>query len=953
MRISRLVLFTLALLADGHAFGASAPAAPVGARSGKWAHETPKSVAPDPHVTWGRLDNGLRYALLPHAGVPGRVTLQLIVLAGSLDERPDELGIAHYIEHLCFAGSRNFKAEDMVSLFQRLGVEYGSDINASTTFDATTFRLDFRENDAALLREGLRLFRDFGDGVNFAPAAIEQERRVVLAELRNRRTIADQQQRAAMPIAFAGLRFPERQPGGSEAQIAQFTREKFLQFYRRNYRPDLMVLVGAGDFDAAAIAAQVREIFGDLAKPAEPVPARDEGRLETRGLRAGVFLINGTGAASAEVSAVAPLAARPDSREVRVERQQRKFVMEAFAERLKADAKGGGAESAYDELLGHGFSVASLTVPAQAWKDGLISIDQLVRLTIERGLDREDVETLRRRQLKMAGHMLEQLPTVDPAMLCEALVESVTEHTVFEGYAQRFAWMREWLEHFTAADAQKVFRGLWATDAMAYHLAGGVDMNLTPEQVLKEVQKSRKSGINRVMARQHRDVPFTLPKFGAAGAVAERRELPAFGAKLLRFGNNVRLNFVSSRQEPGLVRAVVRVGTGLLTMPGQKPALKEFGLNTLLASGAVHFPAEDLQALIAERFMEFGCDVADRDAFTFRGMMAAEQLEPFLAVVADFLHAPQFNQFTMQEQRAQAIFERAGASLGLGEGMRALTNYLFKGDARFTWGNPLDYVALSVVDVRRWMEPSFASGYVEVTIVGDLPEDTVVQTATRTIGALRPRAAQKTTGTPPKPVKVTANFGVERIEFIGEQNMGLVVGTWPVTETIHVQDQCALEVLAKILEIKVRTEVREKLGLAYSPSAEFRAYDGFADFGLVQTTIDCAPRDTAKVAPLVSAIGARLATDGVGEGEFIGARGILKSQLRAAFRDNSFLVNVLMRAQERPEEADEIIALHAGLIDKLTREEVNAWAEKILQPRNCRAAAVVPKAFVGVLDGGR
>src|SRR5688572_21142131 len=139
-------------------------------RSGRWAHEVPKqTLAPDPRVTWGRLDNGFRYALLPHQGSPGRVTLQLIVLAGSLDERPDELGIAHYVEHLAFGGSRNFKAEDMVSLFQRLGVEYGSDVNAITTFDYTAFRLDFRDNDQALLQEGMRLFRDFGDGLTFEP----------------------------------------------------------------------------------------------------------------------------------------------------------------------------------------------------------------------------------------------------------------------------------------------------------------------------------------------------------------------------------------------------------------------------------------------------------------------------------------------------------------------------------------------------------------------------------------------------------------------------------------------------------------------------------------------------------------------------------------------------------------------------------------------------------------
>ena len=947
-----LTIPALGVLLCATAAVTAAPAVPAGPRGGKWAHEGAK-LAPDPHVVWGRLDNGFRYALLPHQGVPGRVSLQLIVLAGSLDERTDELGMAHNIEHLCFAGSKNFKAEDMVSLFQRLGVEYGSDVNAVTTFDTTTFRLDFRENDGALLREGLRLFRDFGDGVSFEPHGIEQERRVVLAELRNHRTIADRQQRASMPVVFRGLRFPERQPGGSEEQIARFTRAQFLEFYRRNYRPDLMVLVGAGDFEAAALAGQVREIFGDMVRPREPVPPREEGRLDARALRAGVFWISGMESASVEASSVVAPGARPDSREAHIERQQRKLVMDAFAERLKADGKGANADAAYEELAGYGVASASLTVPAPAWKDGVVSLDQLVRLTLDRGLDPEDVETLRRRQLKMAGHMLEQLPTLDPGPLCEALTDSITGHTVFEGFSQRFAWMREWLERFGPADAQKIFRGLWAPDAMAFHLAGGFDMELTGDQVQKEVLKSRRSGINDLMARSHHDTPFTLPKFGPPTEVAERHELPALGAKLLRFGNNVRLNFVASRQEPGLVRAVVRVGTGLLEMPGDKPALKEFGLGTLLASGAEHFTAEELQALLAERFLEFSFDVADRDAFTFRGLMATEQLEPFLGIVADILRAPQFNQYTLRDQRMQAVLNRMSASVGMGEGLRALTDYLFKGDARFTGGQPLDYLAMSVVDVRHWMEPSLTLGYVEVTIVGDLAEDAAVRPTAQTLGALPPRAARKTTVAPPKPVQVTAPAGFERLEFVGEQNVGLVVGTWPVTEAIHVRDQCALEVLAKVLEIRVRAEVREKLGLAYSPSAEFQAYDGFADFGLMRAQIDCAPDDTTRVGPLVAAIGAALAEHGVSEGEFIGARGILKGQLRQAFRENPFLIDVLMRAQERPEEAEEIVALHGGMMDQLTRDDVNAWAAKVLAANNCRSAAIVPKAFVGVLESGR
>jgi zinc protease len=262
-------------------------------------------------------------------------------------------------------------------------------------------------------------------------------------------------------------------------------------------------------------------------------------------------------------------------------------------------------------------------------------------------------------------------------------------------------------------------------------------------------------------------------------------------------------------------------------------------------------------------------------------------------------------------------------------------------------------MSMSVVDVRKWMEPSLARGYVEVTIVGDVPEDVVVRSMSQTVGALKTRAEKKTTSVPPKPIQMTAEPGFTRIEFVGEQNVGLVVGTWPVTETLHVRDQAALQLLAKILELRVRSEVREKLGLAYSPSAEFKPYDGFPNFSLLRAQIDCAPNDTTRVAPLITNIGAEVAAKGVGEGEFIGARGILKSQLRGAFRENGFLMNILMRAQERPEETGEIVALHDGLMDQITRDDVNKWAAKVLLAKNCRSAAIVPKAFVGMFEAGK
>ncbi len=923
-----------------------------GPRSGKWAHEGSK-LTPDPQVVWGKLDNGFRYALRPHKGVPGRVSLQLIVLSGSMDERPDELGIAHYTEHMAFGGSKHFKSEEMIDLFQRLGIEYGSDVNAFTTFDFTAFRLDYRSNEQALLKEGLLLFRDFGDGVAFPQDIIERERKVVQAELRLRDTLSGQKDLATMPVVFRGLKFPERSPGGKEELIQHFTRDQFLKFYQRCYRSDLMILVAAGDFEPAAMEALVKEQFAGMVKPAEPIPVRDEGRLDAKALRAGIFRIAGVGSAETEVASVTPVLPGPDTREAHIERQKREFVMDVFADRLKSqipNASGGDAH--YEIMLGNMAASASTQVAADDWKHGIVALDELVRNTSERGLDTADFETHRERELRLINHQIDQLPTLDPSTFCDALLDAITSHSVFLGLDRSSEMRREWLEKITPGEGQQVFKSMWALNTMAFDVAGGVSMELEPSKILEAVQKYRKAGLTYLLPKAKPNVTFKLYNWGTPTAVVERSELPALNAKLMRFGNNVRLNFISNRLEPGIAHVIVRVGSGLLDMTANKPALKEFGLNTLLASGAEHYQSEQLQGLIEERFLEFGFDVDDRDAFTFHGTVATKELDTFLGLVTDFLHDPSFNSYAHQEEKLNAAMGRAQSSIGMQDGMRELNDHLFKGDARFMSGTPIDYISLSVNDVKRWMLAPLAKGYIEVTIVGDVSPAAVEQSMSRTLGSLATRATTKVPAAPEKPLKVVAAPGYDRIEFSGEQNTGKVVGTWPVGGALRVRDQTALDVLAKVLEIRIRTEIREKLGLAYAPQAQFISFDGFPGFALLQSYIDCAPNDAEKVGKSMQAIGALVAEKGVTEGEFIGSRGILKSQLQRSFLDNSFLASILMRAQERPQETADIVRLRSNLVDEVTLAEVNKWAAEVLPAKNCRAAAVVPKATIGEINSG-
>jgi len=946
MRSFRLFVPLLAL-----ALVAALPAQ-TGPRAGQWAHAAGK-FAPDPAVVWGKLDNGMRYALLPHRGVPGRVSLRLLVLSGSVDEQPDELGIAHFTEHMAFRGTRHFDQRGMVALFQKLGVEYGSDVNAMTSFDHTYYALEYRENGPDLLREGLRWFRDIGDGVTFDPTAIEFERRVILAEMRQRDSLAEREQQAALPTALRGLRLAERVPIGTEASINAMSRKQFLQFYERCYRPDLMVVLATGDFDAEAMQAMIAEQLTGLAKRAGPPPARNEGKLDANSLRTGVYRITGVGSAETIAAVAWPPAERPDSREAMIERQQREFVMRLLGQRLADQVPGaGGPQAHYENIARHELALASLQVPGAQWEHGILAVDQIVRTTHGKGFDAGEVDALRRRQLRFTEHMLAQLPTLDPTVPMSLLTDSIAHHTVFAGPERDMRLQAEWLEKFTAADAQRVFRGLWALDRMAFHVGGDIGADLKPADVLKKVQQYRKDGTLYLLPRVQEKANFAPKPWGEPGQVEERRDVPGLGAVLLRLNNRVRVNLLPSRAEPGLVRAIVRVGDGLLDLPGSQPALKEFGLNTVMASGSASYPAQTIATVIDDKFLSFGFDAREQDAFAFRGQMAAENLETFLGVVTDFLHKPQFDPYAHKNARLQAAMQRTAQASGMGEAYRDLTDHLFLGDARFMWGSPLDYISLGVGDVRRWMEPSLARGYVEATLVGDFTEEQATALALRTLGALAPRAHTKRDA-PLKPVALKAPAGFKRIEFPGELNIGLATATWPVAAQLSLADEAALNVLAKILELRIREEIRENLGLSYSPNVKFDHHDGFGGFGLLQATTDTAPRETDRAAKLLGEIAAKLAQDGVQEGEFTGARGILKSQVQRAFFENGFLLDLLRRAQQKPGTIADIEALRGAAFDRLTRDEVNAWAAKVLVVTNARAAALVPKPFVGIFQSDK
>jgi zinc protease len=225
----------------------------------------------DPAILTGRLDNGLTYFVRRNSEPPDRVELRLVVDAGSVLEDDDQLGLAHFVEHMAFNGTSNFAEGELVDYFEGIGMQFGADLNASTGFDETVYSLRVPA-EPELLARGFEVLADWAGGILFEPEAVDRERDVVIEEWRLGRgagaRIRDQQ----LPLLFRGSRYADRLPIGTPEILESAPVETLRRFYRDWYRPELMAVVAVGDYDPAAMESWIRDGFASLETRSDPRP---------------------------------------------------------------------------------------------------------------------------------------------------------------------------------------------------------------------------------------------------------------------------------------------------------------------------------------------------------------------------------------------------------------------------------------------------------------------------------------------------------------------------------------------------------------------------------------------------------------------------------------------------------------------------------------------------------
>ena len=770
----------------------------------------------DPEWHFGKLPNGLRYAVRRNGVPPGQVAVRVRVDAGSLEERDSERGFAHFIEHLSFRGSEYVPDGEAKRVWQRFGATFGTDQNAQTTPTQTTYKLDLPGATPASLDESFKILSGMMEKPNIVPAAITAERPVVLAEQREQpapQVRFSDQQRATF---FAGQPLADRSPIGNIKTLEAATAASVQAFHDRWYRPENTVVIVSGDMDPQLLANLVVKYFADWRGVGPRPPAPDFGKPDPRKPAVAVAVEP----AVPEVISTAVLRPWHFNNDTVIFNQKRLvdlLAVQIINRRLERRARAGGsflqasvgledvARSANGTFInivpvGDGWEQAlkdvraviadAMAAPASAAEvnQELAAFDESMRTQAETA--RVDMGAT------LADNMVEALD------IRETTTTPQASYDVFLGARKKNMFTPATL----LASTRRVFSGD-ATRAL-------VNLHAPDPAAQPKLAAALKADVSKLAGKREAQaaVDFSkLPPLGAPGTVVSQAKVPGLDLEQVAYANGVKLLLFPNQGETARVYVRVRWGGGYNALPANKPTPAWAAELALVASGIGKLNQGDLDALTAGRRigLDFGID---DDAFALSAITSPGDLGDQLRLMADKLAVPAWDPAPVTRAKAVVSTSYAGYDASPdGVLSRDLEGLLHDGDPRWTTPSRGAVEATTPAQFRAFWEPLLASGPIEVSVFGDVKPDEAIAAVAKTFGALPPRAAPATALST---VRFPAHDATPVVRtHLGDDNQAAAVIAWPTGGGIDgIAESRRLDVLAAVFSDRLFERLRQAAG---------------------------------------------------------------------------------------------------------------------------------------------
>ena len=917
-----------------------------------WPQEN-SDIAPDPDARFGRLDNGVRFIIKENHTPQDRVSMHLLVQAGSLYEKPEEQGIAHFIEHMLFNGSAHFAPGEMVKFFQRIGMQFGPDANAHTGFTRTVFDIVLPIGDEKSLSEGLLVLRDYADGALFLPEEVVREKKVILAEMRSRDSASFRTFKAALQFELPGLLIGHRFPIGETEAINKMDDRMLRQFYHTWYRPERMILVVVGDLKPDGIIPLIRKRFGDFKAhgPSQFPPA--VGSMKHQGVKAFSHHEVESGMTQVAIETVVQQPEPLDSAAYRRREMMLQLADAMIQRRLdvriqRTDSTLTAAHVASGYYLRQiKYARIEADCKPEAWRKALGEIERALRKALEFGFTPAELQKAKKDFKAQLLKSVQEERTRDSNTLAREILSDLDGWRVFQSPRQRLRIVTPCLETVTPAQIHQALSQAWNYDHRLISVIGNADLSAdetTPAKQIKDAYaESNRTSVHPDEEKRPAKFPYLSPPVFSV-PVVQRRHIEDLGVEQVTFGNGIRLYLKPTRFKENQVLAALSLGSGEASEPIDFPGLSRMTQAVINASGFGTMDRMELEAALSGRLAGIDFDVRE-DMFLIKGEADSSELPLLFQLLYTFVkdpgYAPDARRLVLR--RLEQEYESMPHSV---DGMMRLKGrrFLAGGDNRF--GTP-EFSLLKQrtnQQIKSWFEGQMNPQTMELAIVGDFDTRKAVELAARYFGSLEKLPGKVVSPMENRQQGPTFPRG-QSLNLAADSNIpkALVVVAFPTEDFWNIRRTRRLNVLADLFSERLRESIREKLGAAYSPYAFNHSYRAYKGYGMIQIHVLAAPHQTRAIIEEIRRIASELTVCQADPDEFKRVLDPTLTHIKDLRQTNAYwLDSVLAGAGRYPQQLEWSRTIEKDYAS-ITSTEVAALARRYLVWDNAAVVVIAPE----------
>lgn len=893
-----------------------------------------------PQVKMGKLPNGLTYYIQQNRRPEQRVELRLVVRAGSVLEDEDQLGLAHFTEHMAFNGSTHFKRHELISWLQSVGVKFGADLNAFTGFDETVYMLPIPVDKKENLDKGLLVLEDWAQGVTFNDADIDSERSIVLEELRVGKGAADRMNKVLLPKVFNGSLYARRLPIGRAEVLKNFKPEAIRRFYKDWYRPDLMAVIVVGDVDPQQAEHLVVSHFSKLVNPANPRP-RTYPTIPER-TESEALVITDREATSNQVVIRYPFLKREESRTIgeyrskMVEQLSAAMLTQRIAELAQQPEPPflQGFSNMAKAVHGYRAFVSSAVVGKAGTLPAIRAVVEEGERARQLGFSAAELERAKKNTMRFIEHLYNERDKTDSSVHVAEIQRHFLDGEAMPGIEAEYAYHKELLPGVTLEEVNAQVRNAIPVGQKKLIIYTGNDKSGTvvpqASQMLAAVEAAEKATL---AAREEKTVASSLmaqpPK---AGRIVKETRDKALGTTELTLSNGVRvvLKPTDFKNDQVVLSSTRFGGTSLAEEHDIVNA--RYATSILASMGVKDYAPLELQKILAGRSVGSAFGIGSINE-AYGGSSTSNDLETLLQLVYLQMTAPRRDpalfQVYIDRQQEQARNAQARPEAVLTDTMRTI---LFGNHPRVALTpRPEEFDGIRLERVMALHKERMSSAYgMTFFIVGSFDLAKVKPLVATYIGGLPAhKIATEYKDRNARPVRGVIKKEVRRgreqksqvsINFSGDANFGEM-------------EQMRLRALVEIMQIKMTEALREQRGLVYTATiGGAMARNPYANYS-INIGLPTAPENVDQAIEATFAEVRKLQEQGPEAADLAKIKENWSTNYRRSLRENGWWVGQLQAALVNKTDPKSLLRQNE-MIASLTVADVQAAAKRYFDFNN-------------------